>query len=225
MPKVVTSEQAIRSAIVAALKGKYEEFSESDIARLIHDEFTRMGAAPIDHIDRVEPTVDVHSDVRNHIRAYVLLDQRWSVSTSAMTVQEIHRVVCGESAGRVTFRQSSSVPDFPGLLPTPVADIPRHTDRINRLLSGATDLVKAPISVRARFLAELFSAIVSVHPFQDGNGRTARLSIQYCVRCWGLPFVVIPKVRNDDEWRLGLIAAVDGQLDGLARYFESIIAR
>ncbi|HVV74145.1 MAG TPA: Fic family protein, partial [Verrucomicrobiae bacterium] len=63
----------------------------------------------------------------------------------------------------------------------------------------------------------IFGSLIRIHPFEDGNGRTARLFAFYALRCWGLPLFPIPKIRNDRKWKLALGCAVGGDALKLMR--------
>jgi len=92
-----------------------------------------------------------------------------------------------------------------------------------RKLSEVDQFSEASAADRGLFLAELFAALIRVHPFQDGNGRTARMLIQYCLRYWENGYIVVPKVRNIKHWKKNLDESVQGKFSRLGEFFTQRI--
>lgn len=65
---------------------------------------------------------------------------------------------------------------------------------------------------------ETYHQLGSIHPFHDGNGRVARLSMNYLLRRYGLGYVVFPALDESGVfWDLLLRAKNDG-LEGLITF-------
>lgn len=83
--------------------------------------------------------------------------------------------------------------------------------QIDNLVSTTTDAIASDTECRLiSRLAHVFGSVIRVHPFEDGNGRTARLFAFYALKCWGRPLFPIPKVRNDSSWKVAMDSAVAG---------------
>ena len=67
------------------------------------------------------------------------------------------------------------------------------------------------------FLAESHNGFLAIHPFDDGNGRTARLLLNYALLRRGLPPIVI-KTENRDRYIEGLENADLGNVMPLATF-------
>jgi fido (protein-threonine AMPylation protein) len=96
---------------------------------------------------------------------------------------------------------------------------------INRRIVAAVGEPPDGDREKAAALADIFMRIIKVHPFKDGNGRTARVAVQYCLRSWGMDYIVIPKVRNDPVWKAALGAAMDGSLQAMTAFLVERMAR
>lgn len=107
-------------------------------------------------------------------------------------IREIHRLVLAridpDEAGRYSRRQRAIL-GSPVLLPSP-AEIPPLMADLSRWLAAA------PADPGAAFAAH--ARLVAIHPFSDGNGRTARLLMNLLLLRGGWPTVVIgPEQRAD----------------------------
>ena len=60
------------------------------------------------------------------------------------------------------------------------------------------------------FGARVHSDFVNLHPFQDGNGRTARLIMNFELMRAGFPTVIVPVDARPDYYRNLDIAATQG---------------
>ena len=75
----------------------------------------------------------------------------------------------------------------------------------------------------ARFLAELHHRFIIIHPFDDGNGRVARLWTNYTLMRLGYPPMVI-KSEDKENYYSALRKADTGDMDSLAVYLgETLI--
>src|SRR5205085_354149 len=100
-------------------------------------------------------------------------------------IREIHRLVVGradpDEAGRYSAHQRT-IAGSPLLLPSPAQIAPLMGD-------FAAWLAAAPPDPESAF--EAHARLVAIHPFSDGNGRTARLLMNLLLMRAGYPPVVI----------------------------------
>lgn len=73
--------------------------------------------------------------------------------------------------------------------------VPPASPKVDALMQSAVELVNDVDGVVARALL-IHYAIVTIHPYDDGNGRTARLLMNYVLATAGAPWVTI---RVDDR--------------------------
>ena len=66
-------------------------------------------------------------------------------------------------------------------------------------LREAFERILALIDPVARALMTLF-VVSAVHPFVDGNGRTARLAMNCVLSAAGLSRIIVPTVYREDRW-------------------------
>jgi Fic family protein len=136
-----------------------------------------IGGKPLeDHLEAIG-----HRDALAYIRALAAAGER----LREIDIREIHRLiqirVDPEDAGRYS-RHQRMIAGSPLLLPS-AAEIPA--------LMGdfAAWLGAAPAGFETAFAAH--ARLVAIHPFNDGNGRTARLLMNLLLMQAGYPPVVI----------------------------------
>lgn len=136
-----------------------------------------IGGKPLkDHLEAIG-----HGHALHFVRALAAAGE----PVREIDLREIHRLVVGrvdpEEAGRYS-RHQRAIAGSPLLLPSP-AEIPA--------LMGdfAAWLAAAPAGPEIAFAAH--ARLVAIHPFSDGNGRTARLLMNLLLMQAGYPPVVI----------------------------------
>ncbi len=156
-------------------------------------------------------------EARNHDRALRLVerwaDRRPKDPLTEADVLAVHREIMADvdpagaghfCAGRVLITGTGFVPpgahEFPALMPA--------------LLDAANSPGLHPV-VRA---AELHYNLVAVHPFADGNGRTARLLMNHHLLRHGLPHAVVPVGR-----RAEYLTALEGANAGRDAPFAAFV--
>lgn len=94
-----------------------------------------------------------------------------------------------------------------GLAGASSADVPRELDRFETAMAeavGRLDSLVPPMTVPSEpgsfgsvitFAAVAHGEWVRIHPFANGNGRTARVWANWCLIRYGLPTVVRPRPR------------------------------
>lgn len=143
-----------------------------------------IGGKPLkDHLEALG-----HKDALDYVRA---LAARGETLREA-DIREIHRLVAVRidpaEAGQYS-RHQRVITGSPLLLPSP-AEIPALMGDLARWLATA------PAEPRTAF--EAHARLVTIHPFSDGNGRTARLLMNLILLKAGYPPVVIgPEQRVD----------------------------
>lgn len=210
--------------ILASISGKYsatENFAlTSSLVNKIYDEHRNLTENQL--ILAGTPTRDVETDIANQVRCYLLIEKFWRYAgIRTDLVQKLHCAMTGTRFESIQCRDTPTVIDYPGVIPTGVEDVAQGIAEINRRLASVQELSPQSDIEKASCLAELFALIIRVHPFPDGNGRTARAAVQYCLRVWGFDYLIVPKVRNDATWREALACAVNGSYVSLTDYFLS----
>lgn len=137
-------------------------------------------------------------EARNHDRALRTVE-RWAEERSSREelterdILEIHALVMADidhtHAGRfrserVLIKGTRFVPPSPR----------RFAELIPLLLQRANASAKHPVIAAA----ELHYNFVAVHPFNDGNGRTARLLMNYCLLRHNMPITVVSVDRRSE---------------------------
>lgn len=93
-------------------------------------------------------------------------------------------------------------------------EVPAKMDELTKWFNG--NIESHPAST-ASFLAELHHRFIFIHPFDDGNGRIARLLINYALMRSGYPPLVI-RSENRESYIAAIQKADTGNVDALALY-------
>ena len=156
-------------------------------------------------------------EARNHDRALRLIekwaDDRRAHPLSATDLLDVHAQVLADidpssagrfRGGRVLFAGTGNVPPT-----SPKFDvvIPRLCDLAKR--SGGHPVIRA---------AELHYNLAAVHPFNDGNGRTARLMMNYLLLRNDYPYAIIDVARRGEY-----LTALDEANHGRYKPFVELI--
>lgn len=159
-------------------------------------------------------------EARNHGRALMMLE-RWveeRPQSSALTAQDlldVHAQVLADidpsSAGR--FRDAR-------VLIRGTRFIPPGAHKFDKLIPAMLDLANAPGTPPALQAAELHYNLVAIHPFNDGNGRTARLLMNYHLLRNGYPHAIIEVTQ-----RAEYLAALEEANAGRCERFAALVLR
>jgi Fic family protein len=145
-------------------------------------------------------------EARNHDRALRLIEHWARLGPRAITevqLREVHRIIMTEidtagagqyRTGRVLITGTRFVPPGPH----------KFAEVLPRLLEQSQG--SSHVILRA---AELHYNLVAVHPFADGNGRTARLMMNLLLLQNGFPLTIVPVER-----RPAYIAALESANSG-----------
>ncbi|MDR2732248.1 MAG: Fic family protein [Fibromonadaceae bacterium] len=137
-----------------------------------------------------------HNEALGHSDAYSLLNELAKNNTIAESdVLELHRLfyhrINCEKAGK--YRQEQVFISGTDYLPPKCGEIP---NLMKELVSKIPEWKESLHPVT--FAAKLHERIASIHPFIDGNGRTARLIMNLTLLQAGYPIAVIPPVLRSD---------------------------
>ena len=146
-----------------------------------------------------------HLEVNNHYEAILyirdLVDQH--IPITEKIVKDVHSIVLRgidrKNAGKyrsvpVAISGSRHIPPQPWLVPKMMEDL-------NRWVQEEADKLHPVI-----FAAELHEQIATIHPFSDGNGRTARLLMNLVLLQHGYP---VTNISSDTENRLAYYNALE----------------
>ena len=119
-----------------------------------------------------------------------------------------HRVITG----------SRVMTTMPGVI---AADLSNTAEVVvNRL---EAQLSPFPIEEIVRLAAFAHHEVTRIHPFGDGNGRVARLYMNYICRLCGLPYILIPKVGVEDIMSDALKRADLGDLEPAVNLYGNLL--
>jgi Fic family protein len=124
--------------------------------------------------------IDAEQEVRNYWRALDRLEEfaDKKASITEAFIQEVHKIVLAQGPGRPGGKSPYRVLECPvvdqgtGMIdyaPPKPEDVPLLVEEMVQWLSSSNEI---PAIIRAGILSHRF---ISVHPFNDGNGRTGRL--------------------------------------------------
>lgn len=163
-------------------------------------------------------------EARNHDRALRMLE-RWagerppSATLEAGDLLEVHGHVLADidavNAGR--FRSGR-------VLIKGTRFVPPGNHRFDELIPTLLELTQDRGRPPALQAAELHYNVVAVHPFYDGNGRTARLLMNYHLLRHGFPHAVI-EVGERTEYLLALEEANEGRCERFAAFILRSVER
>lgn len=156
-------------------------------------------------------------EARNHDRALRVLE-KWvregpsNVPLGERALLDIHAHVLAEidddAAGR--FRGDR-------VLIAGSRFIPPGPHRFDELIPALLSLANRPGIHPVLQAAELHYNLVAIHPFRDGNGRTARLLMNYHLLARGFPYVIID-VAQRSEYLAALDEANTGRWERFALF-------
>jgi fido (protein-threonine AMPylation protein) len=140
-------------------------------------------------------------------------------------LQELHYVVfkkIDENAGDyrnvpVSLRKSSLNPSMPVAIRADINDFG------DWLKERQEKIKKDDIEAVVELVARTYHMITKIHPFIDGNGRTARLFINLILRKYSLPYIVIPKSENVSEMRRVLQEADAGDYKPIIKFMGELL--
>src|SRR5205085_191248 len=102
--------------------------------------------------------------------------------------------------------------------------IPPGAQKFEQLIPALLDLANRANAHPALLAAELHYNLVAVHPFADGNGRTARLLMNYALLRRGYTHTII-EVRRRAEYLAALEQANAGTVEPFAAFIIESAAR
>jgi len=166
-----------------ALEGN--SLTESETKVIIEDGLTIGGK-----------TIREHSEVLGHNEAYTYLNTLTKNKTiTESNILELHRLfyyrIDAKKAGK--YRKQQVYISGTDYLPPSYKEIP---GLMREFILGISDLAKTlhPVTLAAK----LHERIATIHPFIDGNGRTARLVMNLSLLQNGYPTIIIPPILRND---------------------------
>lgn len=171
---------------------------------------------------RGKPLVE-HLEVINHKAAIDFVEGLAKVGEpiTELEIRQIHSLVLrgidDEHAGK--YRTQQVYISGSNYIPPDPVDVPI---RMNEFSIWLNDAVQSMHAVERAALAHLELALI--HPFIDGNGRTARLLMNLCLMRDGYPIAII---RPEDrlEYYDALEQAGEGKREGFIRFVAKAVDR
>ena len=102
--------------------------------------------------------------------------------------------------------------------------IDREMSQFSTLLDQVNQLTMPRHFPRQLTLAaQIISELIRIHPYPDGNGRVARMTVNLAFRKWSLPYVAIPKVRNSERWKSALHKGITGDWSSAREFLDQLL--
>lgn len=154
--------------------------------------------------------------------------EKWAKMKKTVTttlLQELHYLVfekVDQRAGNfrdayIELRNSALIPSFPFAIAADMRDFNSWLVAAQKE-TGRNDLEKI-----IELITRCYHSVTRIHPFSDGNGRTARLFTNLMLRRYGLPYVFVPKVDNIKEMRTVLRAADMGDMAPMIGFMGGLL--
>ena len=170
----------------------------SETKAVLEDGITIGGKSLREHLEAVG-----HSHAIDYMEALVQRDE----ALTERTLKEIHNLILrnidGANAG--TYRRMNVLISGAGHIPPPAERVLEKMEAFFRWYGAARGALH-PVEFAARVHADF----VNIHPFKDGNGRTARLIMNFELMRAGFPTVIVPVDARPDYYRNLDIAVTQG---------------
>ena len=101
---------------------------------------------------------------------------------------------------------------------------PLNPDAVLDAMNALSDLMKEEGNALVRAILGHFF-FVYIHPYMDGNGRTARFVMNSQLVTAGYPWVVVPVSRRQEYMDALEQASVEGEIEAFARFIGSLICK
>lgn len=184
----------------------------SETKAVLEDGITIGGKSLKEHLEAVG-----HSQAIDYMEALAQGDE----ALTERTLQEFHSLILrnidGANAG--AYRRVNVLISGAGHIPPQAEHVPEKMEAFFRWYGTAQGTLH-PVE----FAAHVHADFVNIHPFKDGNGRTARLIMNFELMSAGFPTVIVPVDARPDYYRNLDLAATQGdylpfvmQIAGLAQ--------
>jgi len=150
----------------------------------------------------ITPEVKARLEAAGHQAALSYLDKLAKQKTFLGPVEllEIHRLIFVHSWPEIAGRFRNQGIEIVG-----TSFLPSHWTQIPALISQTLKalyfrlgrLEQGNVQGIVELAAQAHYDLAAIHPFRDGNGRVARLVLNYVFRYFDLPYVVIPREQRE----------------------------
>jgi Fic family protein len=166
-----------------------------------------------------------HLEAKDHYAAleylYDLIDKNKKHTISEILIRNLHQIIIQETdkewAGR--YRDANVIIGGAKHTPPDALQVPEKMRGLISWLNsqkGKTNIIE--------LAALLHHKLVHIHPFFDGNGRTARLTMNLLLMQSGYPLVII--LKNDRKKYYDVLSRADsGKLEPLVKFIAQSIER
>ena len=170
----------------------------SETKAVLEDGITIGGKSLKEHLEAVG-----HSHAIDYLEALAHGDE----ALTERTLKEFHSLILRniDAANAGAYRRVNVLISGAGHIPPSVECVPEKMEAFFRWY-GATRGTLHPVEFAARVHVDF----VNIHPFKDGNGRTARLIMNFELMRVGFPTVIVPVDARPDYYRNLDIAATQG---------------
>lgn len=157
------------------------------------------------------------ADIRN-LNKIILKEPFWKPAQTAEGGPTRKQVIPGEykTTGNNVITATGELFEF-----APPADVP---SRMSALVAWLRRELSADAPPILSVLARLHHEFVLIHPFDDGNGRVARMLVNYVLMRQGYPPIIVPTGRKT-EYLAALRLADAGEILGLESFLGTCIIR
>jgi len=166
-----------------------------------------------------------HLEAKDHYAAleylYDLTDKNKKHTISEMLIRNLHQIIIQETdkewAGK--YRNANVIIGGSKHTPPDALQVPQKMRDLISLLNSQKDKVNI-----IELSALLHHKLVFIHPFFDGNGRTARLTMNLLLMQSGYPLVII--LKNDRRKYYNVLdKADDGKYEPLVKFIAQAVER
>lgn len=166
-----------------------------------------------------------HLEAKDHYAAleylYDLIDKNKKHTISEMLIQNLHQIIIQETDKKWAGRYRNANVIIGGAKHTPPDALQVPQKMINLISWLKTQKNKINIIEPS---ALLHHKLVHIHPFFDGNGRTARLTMNLLLMQTGYPLVII--LKNDRKKYYDVLGKADsGKYEPLVKFIAQSVER